>query len=173
MQVEPAAVAVSGFAHDAFVLESEALVEVASAGVVVEDVEKESVCAEFAEGDPDDLAENEASEATSGRGDDDSLEFDGAGAFGEAAEDHVGVYAGAVLVDVVAGVFACDGDAMTVFAPLTNELAAGRSAFDGEDCGDVVDGGEAKGHGDWKIVGQQGTTGSKWHESPVSIRALT
>ena len=75
MQVEPAAIAVGGVAHDTFVFETEALLEVAGADIVVEDVEKEAVGTEFAEGDALNFGEDAPAHAAARCGDHDSFQF--------------------------------------------------------------------------------------------------
>ena len=148
VQIEPAAVAVSGFAHDPFIFESEALVEVAGAGVVFKDIEEEAVSAEIAEGDVEDFRENATTRALAGCSDDDPLQLDGAGVFTETTEDYIGVDVAAGLVDVVASVGTGEGGAMAVFAPLADILAGDWIALEGHDGRDVCGGGGAKGHGD-------------------------
>lgn len=152
MQVEPAAIAMSGFAHYPLVFESQALIEVARAGVVFEDVEEEAMSVEFAESDADDFGENAATRALAGCSDNDALQLDGAGIFAKAAEDHVGIDAGSGLVDVVASVGTGEGGAMAVFAPLANILAGNWIALERHDGGHIGGVGEAKGHGDKWIL---------------------
>ena len=141
MQIEPAAVAVCSFAHYALILESEALVEVPGTGIVVEDIEEEPVCTEFAEGDAEDFAEDAATEAAFRRSDHDALDFDGAGVFGEPAEDYVGVDSGSGFVDEVVGIGSGEGYAMPFFTPLADKLTSSLGALQGDDGGDVVGGG--------------------------------
>src|SRR6185503_7673125 len=147
VQIEPAAIAVSGLAHDALVFESETFVEVASAGVVLEDVEKEAVSIEFAEGDADDLGENAAAQTLSGLGDDYSLQFDGAGILAEAAEDYIRIDVAGLVVDIVAGIAADQGCVVALFAPLADIQTGHGIALERENCRDVRGGGGAERHG--------------------------
>ena len=168
MQVEPAAIAMSGLTHDSLIFEAEALVQVACAGVVLEDVEEETMGAQLAETDPNDLGEDASAEAAFRYPDDDSLQFDRAGVLAESAEDDVSVDAAAGVAYVVAGVAAGQRGFVALRAPLSDELTGYRIALESDDGGDVGGSRNAEEHGNSKIVSAAASLISTWrHESPV------
>jgi len=159
------AVGEGGFAQRAFINEAEALIEMTGAGVGLEDIEKEAVGVVLFKDHADELGEDLAAEAALRRADGDALELDGAGGFGEAAEDGVGGEAARDLIrsagvdDEVAGVGGGERGAVTVFAPLADEGAVLGERLDGEDGGDVGERGGAEEHGEVRwIIYEIGTT---------------
>jgi len=147
VKVAEFAVAQGSFAQDAFVDESEALIEMTGADVVFVYIEKETVRAEVPEGQADEFRENFAAEAAIGFGDDDALELDGAVVLLKSAEDGVGLhFAGGRRSDEVASVAAGEVGGVARLAPLADEVLRDREALDFEDARDVRRGGGAQEH---------------------------
>lgn len=153
MEVVPEAVAMGCIAHDSLVFEAEAFIEMASAGIVFEDIEKEAMSVKFVERHAHEFREDATAETTLWDSDNDALELDGARVFAEAAKDGVGLYlAGFGFADVIARIARGEGGAMAILAPLADEPPGYRGAFDGNDGRDVGECGKAEKHGAVGIV---------------------
>jgi hypothetical protein len=88
--------------------------------------------------DAEEFLEHAAAESAFGCGDDDALEFDGAGVLVDAAQDCVGLQLAPLgFADVVASVSACERGEVTFCAPLADKLPGKWCALNGENDRDV------------------------------------
>ena len=150
------AAAERGFSHQAFFDETKAPIKMEGARIVVKNIKEKAMCMELLKGHGKEFDENPAAETLARRMDDQALQLDRAGGFGEAANNGESAERARIwwigdfafrIADEVAGVGTEEGRAMPLFTPLADETGGLRQALQGDDGGDVFRECRAEEHG--------------------------
>ena len=134
VQIVPRAFTARGVPHGPLIDESQTLVEMAGPGVVVVDIEKESMRLQVFKRDADYFGQDPPAQPLSGCGNHNAFQFDGPVVFAQSTEDDVGLQPALVgVADQVACIGAGEGRAMALLAPLADKLPGEGCLFQGGD----------------------------------------